>query len=118
MLAARLCTLELAWNETRLKEAKDTMAEFVSSHLPRIPVVPCVLSGDAAKIIVEHAHTKGTELIVVGTHGVGGFRRMLLGSITAKVLDDARCPVFTSTRRINASHTGALTCYCMRSRLR
>ena len=25
--------LEVAWNETRLKEAKDTMAEFVSSHL-------------------------------------------------------------------------------------
>ncbi len=89
--------LEVAWNETRLKEAKDTMVEFVSSHLPGIPVIPCVLSGDAAKIIVEHAHTKGTDLIVMGTHGFGGFRRMLLGSMTAKVLHDARCPVFTST---------------------
>ena len=78
--------------------------EFVSSHLPRIPVIPCVLSGDAAKIIVEHAHTKGTDLIVMGTHGFGGFRRMLLGSITAKVLHDARCPVFHQyTPRINAS---------------
>ena len=40
---------------------------------------------------------QATDLIVMGTHGFGGFRRMLLGSITAKVLHDARCPVFTST---------------------
>lgn len=89
--------LEVAWNETRLKEAKDMMTEFVSNHLRGIPVTPRVLSGDAAKIIVDHAHTTATDLIVMGTHGFGGFRRMLLGSITAKVLHDVRCPVFTST---------------------
>ena len=86
--------LEVAWNETRLKDAKDAMAEFVSNHLRGIPATQSVLSGDAAKIIVEHAH-KATDLIAMGTHGFGGFRRMLLGSITAKVLHDARCPVFT-----------------------
>lgn len=89
--------LEIAWNETRLKEAKEAMAEFVGTNLHGIPVTPCVLSGDAAKIIVDYAHTTATDLIVMGTHGFGGFRRMLLGSITAKVLHDARCPVFTST---------------------
>ena len=52
--------LEIAWNEMRHKEAKDTMAEFVSSHLRDVPVAPCVLSGDAAKIIVEHAHAKAS----------------------------------------------------------
>jgi nucleotide-binding universal stress UspA family protein len=32
----------------------------------------------------------------MATHGFGGFRRMLLGSVTAKVLHDASCPVQTS----------------------
>jgi nucleotide-binding universal stress UspA family protein len=36
------------------------------------------------------------DLIVMPTH-TGFFRRMLLGSTTAKVLDDADCPVLTST---------------------
>jgi nucleotide-binding universal stress UspA family protein len=97
--------LEVAWNETRRRDAKDAMAEFVSNHLRGIPVTPCVLAGDAAKLIVEHAHLQATDLIVMGTHGFGGFRRMLLGSITAKVLHDAECPVFTSTHVESTSAT-------------
>jgi nucleotide-binding universal stress UspA family protein len=31
------------------------------------------------------------------THGVSGYRTMLLGSVTAKVLQEAKCPVWTST---------------------
>jgi nucleotide-binding universal stress UspA family protein len=35
-------------------------------------------------------------MIMMPTHGRGIFRRMLLGSVTAKVLHDAACPVWTS----------------------
>jgi nucleotide-binding universal stress UspA family protein len=38
----------------------------------------------------------GFDLIIMPTH-TGTFRRMLLGSTTAKVLNDADCPVLTST---------------------
>lgn len=34
-------------------------------------------------------------MIVMSTHGYGGFRRFLLGSVTAKILHDVSCPVFT-----------------------
>ena len=99
--------LEVAWNETRLKEANDTMVGFVSSHLGRIPVIPCVPSGDAAKVIVEHAHTTASDLIVMGTHGFGGFGRMLRASITAKVLHDARCPFSrVQTQNQRQAHRG------------
>jgi len=46
---------------------------------------------------VKLAQEEGTDLIVLPTHGYGGVRRFILGSITAKVLHDADCPVLTGT---------------------
>jgi nucleotide-binding universal stress UspA family protein len=44
---------------------------------------------------VRYAREAECELIVMPTHGYGPFRRFLLGSVTAKVLHDAHCPVWT-----------------------
>ena len=52
-------------------------------------------SGDAAEEIGEVARRGAFDLIVMPTHG-GRFRRMLLGSTTTKVLNDADCPVMTT----------------------
>jgi nucleotide-binding universal stress UspA family protein len=52
--------------------------------------------GDAAQLITRYAEENGTDLIMMPTHGYGIFRSLLLGSVTAKVLHDALCPVWTS----------------------
>jgi nucleotide-binding universal stress UspA family protein len=54
-----------------------------------------VLEGDPTRSIVEFASSEHCDLIVMPTHGYGPFRRFLLGSVTAKVLHDAICPVWT-----------------------
>jgi nucleotide-binding universal stress UspA family protein len=54
-----------------------------------------VLEGDPTQTIVEFASSENCDLIVMPTHGYGPFRRFLLGSVTAKVLHDAICPVWT-----------------------
>jgi nucleotide-binding universal stress UspA family protein len=64
-------------------------AEFPISEHPRL-----VVAGDAAAQIAEVAKN-GFDLIIMPTHA-GIFRRMLIGSTTAKVLNDAECPVVTS----------------------
>ena len=64
-------------------------AEFPASENPRI-----LLEGDPAAEIAKAAR-HGFDLITMPTHA-GRFRRMLLGSTTAKVLDSADCPVATS----------------------
>jgi nucleotide-binding universal stress UspA family protein len=64
-------------------------AEFPPSEAPRIVVV-----GDPAREIAAAAR-RGFDLIMMPTHS-GIFRRMLLGSTTAKVMNDADCPVETS----------------------
>ncbi len=51
--------------------------------------------GDPAAEIVELARTLNPDLIMLPTHGMGPFRRLLLGSVTAKVLHDWQGPVWT-----------------------
>jgi nucleotide-binding universal stress UspA family protein len=59
-------------------------------------VVAC---GDPAQAIVECARSQGVDLIMMPTRGCGPFRRFLLGSVTAKVLHDVECPVWTDTHQ-------------------
>jgi len=71
------------------------LAEFGAVELNDVPVKRVVCSGDAAKVIVERAREEQSNLILMPARGGGVFRRFLLGSVTAKVLHDAECPVWT-----------------------
>jgi nucleotide-binding universal stress UspA family protein len=54
-----------------------------------------VVVGQAAPCITAEANTLGTDLIVMGTHGRGGFAHLMLGSVAERVLRSAQCPVLT-----------------------
>ena len=54
-------------------------------------------AGDPALKTTEFAHNNAADLIMMPTHGYGPFRSLLIGSVTAKVLHDATCPVWTAT---------------------
>jgi len=56
----------------------------------------CVKSAGVAESIVDYAGEIKADLIMMPTHGLGQRRRFLIGSVTAKVLHDASCPVWTS----------------------
>ena len=43
--------------------------------------------------IINHADHEHVDLIVVGTRGLGGFKKMLLGSVSSGVISHASCPV-------------------------
>ena len=51
--------------------------------------------GNPAARILEHATSLPANLIVMGTHGRGGFERLALGSVAEKVLRKVKCPVMT-----------------------
>jgi nucleotide-binding universal stress UspA family protein len=78
-----------------LEQAKRQLAQFLAEGLKGINVKREVVEGDPASEIVEYAREGNFDLIVMPTHGYGPFRRFLLGSVTAKVLHDAHCPVWT-----------------------
>jgi len=78
------------WNIAQRKLELFLTSDFPTPNCPRI-----LLVGDAAGVIADTAKKHKIDLIVMPTYA-GRFRRMLLGSTTAKVLDDADCPVLTS----------------------
>ncbi|MBZ5576673.1 MAG: universal stress protein [Acidobacteriia bacterium] len=78
-----------------VEQSKAELGRFLEGSLKGISVSRVVQEGDPAQQIVEFAHEGKFDLIVMPTHGYGPFRRFLLGSVTAKVLHDADCPVWT-----------------------
>ena len=52
-----------------------------------------VVCGRPASVIVEHALELRADLVVVGSRGRGPFASLLLGSVSAEVVDHAPCPV-------------------------
>jgi nucleotide-binding universal stress UspA family protein len=54
-----------------------------------------VAVGRPARAIVEEATSRGTDLIVMGTHGRSGFAHLVLGSVAERVVRTAPCPVLT-----------------------
>jgi len=56
---------------------------------------PIAEAGDPQSTIIDQAISKKADLIVMGTHGRRGFKRLLLGSVTEAVLREAPCPVLT-----------------------
>ncbi len=59
------------------------------------PVEVALRHGDPAGAILRAADEFGADLIVMGTHGRTGLRRLLMGSVAEGVLHGARCPVLT-----------------------
>jgi nucleotide-binding universal stress UspA family protein len=80
----------------RLREQGTIALEhFISQHFPGMPITAETAEGDAASMIVDYANHTGADLIMLPTSGIGRFRRLLLGSVTAKVLHDTTVPVWT-----------------------
>jgi nucleotide-binding universal stress UspA family protein len=82
-------------SEEHLGIGKEKLDSFLAVDFPVAQCRRIVTSGDAATEIARVAKDGGFNLIIMPTHA-GMFREMLLGSTTAKVLNDADCPVLTS----------------------
>ena len=76
--------------------AEATIADERAEH-PEVAVTVEVHHGRAADTLVRVA--EGADLLVVGSRGRGGFRGMLLGSVSQRVLALASCPVAVLHRR-------------------
>jgi len=80
----------------KLRESgKIALDRFVAREFAGVPVKPESDEGDPATVIVDHARDSKADLIMMPTGGLGAFRRLLLGSVTAKVLHDTAVPVWT-----------------------
>jgi nucleotide-binding universal stress UspA family protein len=75
-------------------ETREALARAVEQALgpqPRIPVVCQAVEGHPAEALIDAS--RDAQLLVVGSHGHGSFRGMLLGSVSQHCVGHAHCPV-------------------------
>ena len=82
--------------------AREELAAFVagataSAGHPTEPPRMLLRTGRPGEEIGKAAAEQGADLIVMGTHGLGGYRKMFFGSTTEKVLRAAAIPVLAVT---------------------
>jgi nucleotide-binding universal stress UspA family protein len=71
------------------------MLEAVVPNDPTVPYEHRLVTGDPATEIVRLAEQEKVDLIVLGTHGRTGLRRLLMGSVAEAIVRRAPCPVLT-----------------------
>ncbi|MGD0773369.1 MAG: universal stress protein [Candidatus Solibacter sp.] len=92
--------------ESRMKQ----LAAFFDESLRHLRVKTLVAHGEAAQKIVECASLNHADLIMIPTQGMGIYRRLILGSTSAKVLHDADCPVWTGVHLEKAPPLESVAC--------
>src|SRR5579859_2333872 len=82
----------------------EVLQKTLQEHLEQQPVdglesppARVTAVGDPAAKIAEFTRDNAVDLVMMPTHGHGIFRRLLLGSVTSKVLHDVHCPVWTAS---------------------
>jgi nucleotide-binding universal stress UspA family protein len=81
---------------------------FLADEFGELEVHREVAEGIAGDVITEYATSQHVGLIMMPTRGCTAFRRFLLGSVTAKVLHDVDCPVWTSSHIIDGQSTASV----------
>ena len=75
--------------------SRQALEDLLSRHFPQGGVRSDLLHGNPADQIVRIAEKEGIDLIVLATHGQTGWRHLVFGSVAARVVRLAPCPVLT-----------------------
>jgi nucleotide-binding universal stress UspA family protein len=86
---ARLYEAQREWARRAVDE------RVVAARAAGVAARGIVCVGVPAQEIVRAAEAEDAAMIVMGTHGRGGFQRLMLGSVADRVLRTASCPVLT-----------------------
>ena len=89
--------------EELLPGRKQQLDKFLAEELKVFTThLVCETTEDPPTAIADAARSWNADLVMMPTHGLGYFRRQLIGSATAKTLHDLTCPVWTSVHAESA----------------
>lgn len=85
------------------ERALEQLGAFVHRALAKdVPVDVALEQGDVVETVVEKASKIPADLVVLGTHGRRGLARLLMGSVTERVLRHATPPVLSISPHASA----------------
>jgi nucleotide-binding universal stress UspA family protein len=87
-----------AMSEEMLKGLVDNAEEYLAaavtearSEALEVEIETITVEGQAANVLVDVS--KGADLLVIGSRGLGGFRELVLGSVSQQCAQHSTCPV-------------------------
>jgi nucleotide-binding universal stress UspA family protein len=92
---AETASVQRVYEEQRLWVQKALDQRVADASATGLAVRPLLRTGPAADVIADTARAEQADLIVVGTHGLTGLNRLLLGSVAERVARLAPCSVLT-----------------------
>lgn len=95
---SQISLLHVASSESRLEQlfTADRIFSAADAALAQQGLIShqqITLEGNPADEILKFADEVGADLIAMGSHGLSGVLRLLMGSVSQKVLNQAKCPV-------------------------
>jgi len=88
--------LYLKLEDATKREAQTSMDKLIRRlQRSKVKAESLLLRGSAHDQIVKAAKSKRADMIVIGTHGRTGLSKLFMGSVAAKVISAATCPVVT-----------------------
>lgn len=97
--------------EELLPARRAALDAFMAEEYKYFNVERVCAAGEPADVIADYVRRWQPDLVMMPTHGLGAFRRLLLGSITAKVLHDLQCPVWTGAHADDAPALEKIHCH-------
>lgn len=82
----------------RAQAAAQQLSKFLAGHHAS-EVTQLIREGDPGLMIADYADEAHADLIVMPSHGYHGVARVLLGSVTERVLRHAKCPILVLRRQ-------------------
>ena len=81
-------------NRERKAEAQAALDQALAAmQAAGIDSEALLAEGRPDQVVIETANNRQADLIVVGSHGRGGLSRLLLGSVSERIMGQAQCPV-------------------------
>ena len=84
---------EMKSDATKMLDEKVKKYQNVKGEGEKVTIRTKVLIGSITDKIIEFANQEKVDLIIMGTTGLGGFAKILLGSVARSVSEKAKCPV-------------------------
>jgi len=89
-IVARVLNESIVFSNEKLQEVIDKNQQSGNGN---IKVIPDIRKGQPSDEILKEASERKVDLIVIASHGKTGLQKYFIGSVTEKVMKEARCPV-------------------------